>query len=111
MPDNKLHTIQSVVGLGNDYHSAHRREEIVSARARIGHTYLTHAYLLKSENSPQCIPCDCDLTVKHILLECIEYMHVRQRYFSAPDLRTLYHDVKVSKILAFLKEVDLFMRF
>ncbi|ELT93070.1 hypothetical protein CAPTEDRAFT_211145 [Capitella teleta] len=34
-----------------------RREEIVLARARIGHSHLTHGYLLRREMPPVCIPC------------------------------------------------------
>ena len=42
-----------------------RREEIVLARLRIGHTHIAHSYLLKGEEAPECIPCNTDLTVKH----------------------------------------------
>jgi hypothetical protein len=41
------------------------RDEVVLCRARIGHTHLTHSYLLKGEDQPECIPCQCALTVKH----------------------------------------------
>ncbi|ELU05785.1 hypothetical protein CAPTEDRAFT_193233 [Capitella teleta] len=34
-----------------------RLEEIVLARARIGHSHLTHGYLLRREMPPVCIPC------------------------------------------------------
>ena len=45
-----------------------RREESVLTRIRIGHTHLTHCFLLRGEDPPQCIACDCHLTVKHIYL-------------------------------------------
>ena len=48
------------------------REEIVITRARIGHTYFTHSYLLKGDDMPWCIPRHCPDTVKHILLDCID---------------------------------------
>ena len=33
------------------------REEVILSRLRIGHTRLTHTYLLKGEAQPMCIPC------------------------------------------------------
>ena len=35
-----------------------RHEENVLTRIRIGHTHLTHCFLLKGEDPPQCIACD-----------------------------------------------------
>ena len=111
LPNNKLHVIQPTVGLVSDFFSNKRRDEIVFARSKIGHTHLTHAYLLKSEDVPQCIPCNCPITVKHILIECIDYMHVRPKYFNVPNLKTLFHDVDSSQVLCFLKEIELYYKF
>ena len=35
-------------------------------RLRIGHTRLTHSYLLSGDDLPECGTCQCALTVKHI---------------------------------------------
>ena len=43
---------------------------VVLARLRIGHTRLTHTYIVKNERPPRCDLCDKQLTVKHILIEC-----------------------------------------
>ena len=80
-------------------------------RARIGHTYLTHAYLLRGEAMPRCIPCDCALTVKHILVDCIDYAHIGQRYYNMPDVKTLFQSVSSSLILNFLKETNFYKQF
>ena len=83
------------------------------ARAHIGHSYMTHSsYLLEGDPIPECIPCYCALTVlKHILIECVDFMEVRQKYFDVPDLKTLFKDVEPSQIFAFLKEIGLFKKF
>ena len=47
-PNNKLYNIQPIVALGKYNFSGKRREEIVLARAHIGHSYITHSYLLKA---------------------------------------------------------------
>ena len=110
-PNNKLHQHQPRIESHNTLPLAKRREDIVLTRARIGHSYLTHAYLLAAENPPFCIPCNCILTVKHILLECVDFAHIRTNFYNVPDLKTLFSDVSRSSIINFLKEINLFIRF
>ena len=78
---NKLYDIQPQLGVWPYSCRKSRREEAVLARARIGHTYITHSFLLKGEPMPQCIPCHCSLSVKHILIDCVDFALVRQKYF------------------------------
>ena len=61
---------------------------------------------------PECIPCYCALylAVKHILIECVDFMEVRQKYFDVPDLKTLFKDVDPSQIFALIKEINLFKK-
>ena len=40
-----------------------RSEEIVLARLRIGHSYITRCFLLRVEEEPQCLPCNAPLTI------------------------------------------------
>ena len=54
---NKLHSVKPVLG---DWHSSYRRcrkDEVVLCRARIGHTYLTHSYILRKDPPPLCEHC------------------------------------------------------
>ena len=46
-----------------------RRYEVVLIGLHISHTFLTHYFktILKSEPRPECVPCHCPLTVKHLL--------------------------------------------
>ncbi|KAJ8050098.1 hypothetical protein HOLleu_03168 [Holothuria leucospilota] len=88
-----------------------RRDDLVLTRARIGHTYLTHSYLLHGDERPYCIPCDCAVTVSHILVDCCEYSHIRQKYYTVPDLKTLFQQTDPYLILDFLKESDLYRTF
>ena len=39
-----------------------RKDEVVLCRARIGHTHLTHSYILKNDPPPQCEHRQCILT-------------------------------------------------
>ena len=110
-PNNKLHITQPNAGHDINTFFGKRREEIVLARARIGHTYITHKYLLKSEEIPQCIPCNCLFTVKHILMECIDYMPILHKYFNVRHLSTLFEEVNPTRIFEFQKEIGLFKKF
>ena len=67
---NKLQNVKPTLGKTKLYNVTTRRDEVVLHRLRIGHTYLTHSYLLKQDNNPDCSTCKCLLTVQHILLEC-----------------------------------------
>ena len=59
-----------------------------------GHTWLTHAYLLKGEEAPQCILCFTQLSVQHILLECADFAPIRDILFKAQSMRKLFESVK-----------------
>jgi exonuclease III/ribonuclease HI len=109
--DNKLHTIQPVISEWKQGPQIDRRGEIVLARARIGHSHLTHGYLLRREVAPFCIPCQSLLTVKHILIDPIDFEVSRRKYFNVSSMRQLFEDTHPSKILLYLKEIGLFYRF
>ena len=88
-----------------------RRDDLVLTRARYGHTYLTHAYLPHREETPYCFPRESYVTVSHILVDCYEYSHIRQKYYTVPDLKTLFEHIDSSLILDFLKESNLYRKF
>ena len=78
------------------------------ARVRIGHTHLTHCFLLKGEDPPQCTACGCQFTVKHILFECYDFIESRNRHFSVNSFRELFEKVPPDSILFYLHEIGLF---
>ena len=57
-----------------------RRFETALVCLRVGHTRLTHGYLMAREAAPIC-SCDSPLTVSHILIHCPNYADVRRRCF------------------------------
>ena len=108
--NNKLYTIKPALGECLPGLRTNRREEIVLARLRIGHTYITHSYLLKGEEHPQCIPCNAPLTAKHLLVDCIDIAPTGQRYFIVDNLITLFETVKIKSVFGFLKEIGLYKK-
>ena len=62
---NKLHKIAPIINEPRTHHLSTHRDQSVFNRCRIGHSRLTHEFLLKGEPPPECIPCNCPLTTKH----------------------------------------------
>ncbi|GBM44896.1 Caspase-7 [Araneus ventricosus] len=75
--NNKLHVIKPV--LSHWVMKLDRRCDVVLTRLRIGHTRLTHKYLLFEESPPTCSHCGDILTVKHILTDCVAVNRRRLR--------------------------------
>ena len=111
IPVNKLKEIKPELGESHHDYFTCRKDEVVLCRARIGHSYYTNAYLLKNEPQPECIPCQEPLTVKHILIDCVDFSHVRSNYFQVNSIKQLFDTVNANKILAFLKEINLYNKF
>ena len=107
-PFNKLKEIEPIVNHHRLVPKLSRREEIVLARLRIGHTRLTHSCLLKREERPYCIGCDTPFTVRHFLLDCADFHRERRSLIQVNNLKDLFKDVSVENILSFLKNINLF---
>ena len=67
---NKLHSVKPVLGDWQSSYGQCTKDEVVLCGACIGHTHLTHSYILRKNPPPQCEHCQCILTVHHILVEC-----------------------------------------
>ena len=91
-------------------HFERRVTEMPMKLCCIGHTRLTHQYLLRREEPPQRPSCNCALTVVHTLLECQQYNSVRQKYFSVTTLKELFDTVNSDDILSFLIDIRLYSR-
>ena len=83
---NKLHFVKLVLG---DWQSSYRRfmkDEIIMCHARIGHTHLTHLYILKKDPPSQCEHCLYILIVYHILVECNHFAERRKDIFGKRNM-------------------------
>ena len=88
---NKLKPIKPALGLTKFPNINRRRDETVLHRLRIGHSYLTHSFLLKQNDHPECTTCSCALTVEHILLHCPALSSSRLKYFNVSSLFELFN--------------------
>ncbi len=108
--NNKLHAIQPSLGRWPGSWRNARREEVVLARIRMGHTYLTHSYLLEREDQPECVGCACPLTVQHIMIDCVEFAYIRRRFFDVRNMKDLFDSVTPSTILLYVRAIGLFFK-
>ena len=105
--ENKLLEIKPTIG---EHQSVVRniRKEVVLARLRLGHTRVTHSYLLQGEEQPQCVGCDTPFTVRHFLLECGDFAQVRNNCFHVDYMKELFQDIHIDSIMTFLRQINLF---
>ena len=55
-----------------------RKENTVLNRLHIGHSYLTHSFILRKEEASVCVACNAVITVKHILIECTDLLRLER---------------------------------
>ena len=110
----KLKIIKPHIGKWEQINS-NRRVSIVLTRLRIGHTHLTHSFLLKSGDDrqvPYCNVCRSDITVRHILLECSVFNIERRRHsLHGRTMGELLGDnCPVEALMSFLINIDVFYK-
>ena len=104
---NKLLDIKPTIGEYQSVVRNIRREEVVLARLRLGHTRVTHSYLLQGEEQPQCVGCDAPFTERHLLLECGDFAQVRNNCFHVDNMKELFQDIHIDSIMTFLRQINL----
>ncbi|GFN87766.1 RNA-directed DNA polymerase from mobile element jockey [Plakobranchus ocellatus] len=57
---------------------------------------------------PFCYACDSLYTVRHILIECLDFQDTRKKYFSVIDLYRLFREVNPSRIVGYLKDLGVY---
>jgi len=101
---NKLHAIRPTVGYCKQKTCLSRCDIVLLNRLRIGHTRLTHFFLLSGDELPECGTCQCPLTVKHILVECVDLKDIRNKHFVASSIKDLFDNIEAHKVIDFIKE-------
>ncbi|XP_065091986.1 uncharacterized protein LOC135712849 [Ochlerotatus camptorhynchus] len=86
-------------------------DQRVLTRLRIGHTRLTHTYLLKKEAPPSC--CGTVLDVRHVILQCKNYERQRQENdIDTTSLRDALgnSEEQTTNMLNFLRQTGLYRK-
>ena len=111
--DQKLRAIRQSIQPWQSSCQSNRRNGIILTRLRIGHTHLTHRHLMASgveRRAPFCNTCQSDLTVQHILVDCIVFNAERHRNsLDDKTIQEILGDEEYMVCIArFLKEINLY---
>ena len=75
--NNKLRKIKDSIMKWKLPEQKDRRNEVVLCRLWLGHTKLTHGYLIERKDPPLCNTCAVAITLHYILTECRKYLNQR----------------------------------
>ncbi|KAJ3665656.1 hypothetical protein Zmor_001143 [Zophobas morio] len=87
-----------------------RRDQVVLTRLRLGHTRLTHGYLLNRTSPATCQQCGCRQTVQHLICDCPHWQTQRNHFQISPNLAEALGSTipNMVSIPLFLKHIQLF---
>ena len=91
--NNKLFQVKPFLGEWYPTFRKSRKEQVTIMRLHIGHSRLTHSFILEQEQQPQCLTCQMPCTIKHVLLECKAFNDTRKHYFYANTMQDLFEIV------------------
>ena len=84
------------------------QEDTVLNRWHIGHSHLTHSFILRKQEAPVCVACNAIIPVKQVLIEYADLLEIRKKYFEETSLYTLFRNVIPEIIFDFLREIGVF---
>ena len=103
-----LYLLKPTLGPPKKFQYLTRAEEVVITRLRIGHTKATKSHILSRGPPTTCHHCGQTLTIDHMLLECAALQEIREEYYTADSLKTLFEKIPETCILEFLREAGFF---
>ena len=115
---NKLRDIKDSIYPWKSSNQKTRKQSIILTRLRIGHTKLTHQYLMEKTHQPYCQSCIVPLSIRHILSECPSLTDQRIAIYpetmgmgASSIMKTILSDsgdFDSSKLVALLNAVDIY---
>ena len=107
---NKLSQIQSTLGDLRRAFRKSRREQVIISGLRMGHTKLTHFFILKQGQQTHCLICQTLCNVKQILIECRALAIIKKGSFKPNTLTNLLENVK-KLALSFFRETGMYQNY
>ena len=105
-PFNKLFQVQPILKERKLDPNNTRREETTLAQLCMGHTWLTHSFILKDEPPTKCL-CGNQYIIKHTLIECTKLTNIWWRFYNVDHMTKLFWKIDPKQILSFLKRTGL----
>jgi len=101
---NKLRDIKPCIKKWSLPSSLKRRDEVIITRARIGHTHLTHSFILTKEFVPVCKE---NLSIDYIVTRCPNYAEARKIFKNTTSLRLTVDEENTEAIYKFFHNIHL----
>ena len=67
-----------------------KHQKVVLARMRMGHTKVTHSYVLLGKEQPQCVGRKALFTVLLFLFECDDFVQMRNKYVHVNIMKSYF---------------------
>jgi hypothetical protein len=106
---NKLKLIKTEINPWNTVQGISRKESIVLTRLRIGHSWLTHSYIIDKRPQPLC-RCGYVMTVLHIFTSCEWAARARQNHDISLASLADNNKKSIRKIIDFIKDLNIYTR-
>ena len=111
-PPSLLKNLKPKIEMWSTANRANRREEVVIARLRLGHTLVTHRHLFARDPTPSCLSFNQPTTILHLLDDCLDYKEQRQKIFGREKFPVHSHlddrEESVSTVLTFVRATGLY---
>ena len=110
--NTKLKSIKGCIKPWPYIKGANVRDVRVLNRLRIGHTHITHKYLMSNPQVvPDCNWCNGILTIKHILVDCPGLVGFRNKWQIPESMMQILGDnVDLPSLVSFLKDIGIFYK-
>ena len=110
--NNKLKEIKETTKEWSTSIQKDRQTESILTRLRIGHTKLTHGYLMNipRDPAPSCNECNVTLTIKHIFSNCKKFSNEKTQCFENRSFNEIFQEgntFAIHKIIEFLKKTKM----
>lgn len=106
---NKLRVIKNFANKWPETHQLDRKDSVVLARVRIGHTFVTHSHLMSRDPVPQCLNCNEQLTIQHVIETCPQYAQQRLLHNITTIKQSSGNDESGNlNLINYLKEIELY---
>ena len=93
----------------NLYLNLNRNDQVRITRIKIGHTNISHIYLMLKENPPICNVCNKKITIDHLFIDCTKYINERRKNnITVGRMISLEEGLNIKKVLQFLKDTGLY---
>lgn len=111
--DNKLKRIKPILGPPYLIQTC-RKDQVVINRIRIGHSRLSHSFLMDRRVGiqPRCHFCQSNkpLTVRHVIVKCTHFSTIRDNFFRVHNMKDLFKSVSSRNIIGYLKATGLYQQ-